>query len=141
MLFSDLKFRYKMSIKMVKVVVLNLQGERSPEEKYRGTLSPAIGDLTQLSYLDLSNNEINGTIPDSFSNLTRLSYMSLAQNQLSGQLPEYFQNYTYLSNLELELNMFSGPVPQAWCEGPTSWNATLLLNDNIGLCGNFIFYK
>ena len=53
-----------------------------------GTIPPAIGNLTKLTYLDLNYNQLTGTIPATFCKLTKLEKLYLFGNQLTGCVPE-----------------------------------------------------
>ncbi|KAJ4973647.1 hypothetical protein NE237_006821 [Protea cynaroides] len=107
----------------------------TPSQNLSGTLSPSIGNLTniqkvllqnnnisgpipaelgrliQLQTLDLSNNFFTGEIPSSLSSLKKLQYLRLNNNNLYGALPMTLANMTQLSFLDLSYNNLSGPVP------------------------------
>ncbi|XP_042511376.1 protein NSP-INTERACTING KINASE 1-like [Macadamia integrifolia] len=106
-----------------------------PSQYLSGTLSPSIGNLTnlqkvllqnnnisgpipvelgkllQLQTLDLSNNFFSGEIPSSLSRLRKLQYLRLNNNTLYGELPMSLANMTQLAFLDLSYNNLSGPVP------------------------------
>ncbi|XP_016441673.1 leucine-rich repeat receptor-like serine/threonine/tyrosine-protein kinase SOBIR1 [Nicotiana tabacum] len=99
-----------------------------------GTLSPAIGKLSELKelslpnnqlfdqipvqilecrkleVLDLGNNLFSGKVPSELSSLLRLRILDLSSNELSGNLNflKYFPN---LEKLSLADNMFTGKIP------------------------------
>ncbi|CAI7897449.1 unnamed protein product, partial [Closterium sp. NIES-53] len=52
-----------------------------------GSLPASIGNLADLTMLDISRNNISGPIPDSISQLKALAYLNMAYNQLSGPIP------------------------------------------------------
>lgn len=111
-------------------------GIGAPSQNLSGTLSPSIGNLTNLQIilmqnnnitgpiptelgrlaklqtLDLSNNFFNGIIPPPLGHLKSLQYMRLNNNSLSGELPMSLANMTQLSLLDLSYNNLSGPVPR-----------------------------
>jgi len=72
-----------------------------------GTISPGIGLLTNLTYLNLCCNQLTGDIPPEIGNLTSLTYMDLHYNQLTGIPPE-IGNLTSLTHLNLKMAV-TGP--------------------------------
>ena len=45
--------------------------------------SEELGDLTNLTDLDLSGNDLNGDIPEDLGDLTNLSYLDVSNNNLT----------------------------------------------------------
>lgn len=111
-------------------------GLGTPSQNLSGTLSPSIGNLTNLQIvllqnnnitgpipselgklsklhtLDLSENFFTGEIPSSLGHMRNLQYVRLNNNSLSGALPMSLVNMTQLSFLDLSYNNLSGPVPR-----------------------------
>ncbi|XP_039822704.1 receptor kinase-like protein Xa21 [Panicum virgatum] len=56
---------------------------RLPSHGLTGILSPAIGNLSFLRTLDLSNNGFRGDIPGNLGRLRRLQYLDLSSNAFS----------------------------------------------------------
>ena len=46
-----------------------------------------LGNLSQVTHLDLSINNFSGEMPSSLTNLKALSYLDLEENHLSGKIP------------------------------------------------------
>ncbi|CAL9167069.1 unnamed protein product [Musa hybrid cultivar] len=110
-------------------------GLGSPSQNLSGTLSPSIGNLTNLEIILLQNNNISGPIPQeigrlsklrtldlssnyftddiptSITHLSSLQYLRLNNNSLSGEFPVSLTNLTQLALLDLSYNNLSGPVP------------------------------
>ncbi|EPS66877.1 hypothetical protein M569_07899 [Genlisea aurea] len=69
-----------------------------------GVLPAEIGQLTELTVLDVSFNNLTGTLPESIGNLARLEQLNVGHNRLSGDIPESIcllpnlQNFTYSDN-------------------------------------------
>ncbi|KAI3500608.1 hypothetical protein L1887_36432 [Cichorium endivia] len=111
-------------------------GLGTPSQNLSGTLSPSIGNLTNLQIVLLQNNNITGGIPEeigklkklqtldlsdnhfineipsSLGHLTALQYLRLNNNSLSGSIPESVANMTQLAFVDLSFNNLSGPVPR-----------------------------
>ena len=85
-----------------------------------GTLPPALGDLTNLQWLDLSANALSGALPPALSNLTNLRLLNLSANALSGSLPASLGSLTNLESLDLRNTQLCAPtdaVFQRWLDG------------------------
>ncbi|CAL0318772.1 unnamed protein product [Lupinus luteus] len=111
-------------------------GLGTPSQSLSGTLSPSIGNLTNLQIvllqnnnisgsipselgklsklqtLDLSNNFFSGEIPSSLGHLKSLQYLRVNNNSLVGACPESLANMAQLAFLDLSYNNISGPVPR-----------------------------
>ncbi|GMH01583.1 hypothetical protein Nepgr_003422 [Nepenthes gracilis] len=107
-----------------------------PSQSLSGTLSPAIGNLTnlqsvllqnnaisghipaeigkleKLETLDLSNNSFNGVIPSSLGDLKNLNYLRLNNNSLDGQFPESLTEIQGLTLVDISFNNLSGSLPR-----------------------------
>jgi Leucine-rich repeat (LRR) protein len=71
----------------------------------------SLGNLTQLTYLNLGYNNFSGDIPSVYGNLIKLEYLSLPFNNLAGQVPSSFFHLPHLSILDLYNNKLVGPIP------------------------------
>ncbi|KAB5532084.1 hypothetical protein DKX38_018754 [Salix brachista] len=101
-----------------------------------GFLSPAIGRLSELKelsltnnqlvdqvpaqivkckkleILELANNRLSGEIPSELSSLVRLRVLDLSNNELSGNL-SFLRHFPNLERLSLANNLFTGKVPKS----------------------------
>ncbi len=76
-----------------------------------GSIPPEIGNLTNLTYMNLGYNQLTGSIPPEIGNLTNLERLLLPQNQLSGSIPPEIWNMTNLTELYLSDNQLTGEIP------------------------------
>ncbi|KAK7366476.1 hypothetical protein VNO80_08467 [Phaseolus coccineus] len=77
-----------------------------------GSLSPELGQLPYLQYLELNQNKISGKIPQELGNLNNLISMDLSHNQLEGNIPLSFGNLNSLKFLWLNNNQLTGSIPK-----------------------------
>uniref|UniRef100_A0ACD5U1J6 Uncharacterized protein n=1 Tax=Avena sativa TaxID=4498 RepID=A0ACD5U1J6_AVESA len=100
--------------------------------------------MTDMVWLDLSNNSFNGSVPPAIWNLPKLQTLYLyanyldgevvingpigavglieidvSENKLTGTIPEKFGNLTKLSKLNLHTNSFSGEIPPILARMPS----------------------
>ncbi|KAI9396300.1 hypothetical protein POPTR_004G108200v4 [Populus trichocarpa] len=90
----------------------NLQTVLLQSNNITGTIPAEIARLSKLHTLDLSDNFFTGKIPSSLGHLRSLEYMRLNNNSLSGEFPLSLANMTQLVLLDLSFNNLSGPVPR-----------------------------
>ncbi|XP_078431414.1 NSP-interacting kinase 3 [Wolffia australiana] len=89
----------------------NLQSVLLQNNLISGMIPPEIGKLRKLQTLDLSNNKFIGAIPSSLGDLYNLNYLRLNNNSLSGSCPGSLSKIQGLSLLDLSFNNLSGTVP------------------------------
>ena len=78
-----------------------------------GSLSPNIGNFTNLVSIDLSQNALTGPIPSEIGDLEGLEYLNLSQNELTGLIPPEIGNLSNLKELKLYVNSLSGVLPSS----------------------------
>lgn len=77
-----------------------------------GQIPEAIGNLTSLELLELSDNYLFGTIPDSITKLTKLTQLELYNNSLTGKIPVGFGNLTNLAYFDVSTNNLKGDLSE-----------------------------
>ncbi|XP_024183316.1 receptor-like protein 7 isoform X1 [Rosa chinensis] len=90
------------SLKQLDVGACNFSG---------GLVPSSLGNLRELTYLDISLNQFGGPVPDSFANLTKLSVFRSSSSQLTGPIPSWLGNFSELTYLDFGYNRLSGSVP------------------------------
>ena len=78
-----------------------------------GTIPTQIGNLANLTYLNLSGHDFTGGIPTQIGQLTNLTELWLTRNSwLTGPIPTQIGNLTNLTRLELRSSgSLTGPIP------------------------------
>ncbi|KAG8386477.1 hypothetical protein BUALT_Bualt03G0152700 [Buddleja alternifolia] len=95
--------------------VFNLSGSISYvdlSETLQGSILDAFRNISSLSYLDMSYNQIEGSIPDAFRNMASLSYLDMSYNKLEGGIPRFLGNLSLLETLSLAGNELYGDLPE-----------------------------
>ena len=76
-----------------------------------GPMSPALGDLKDLGYLDLSWNDLTGPIPPDITRLKNLRAWIQPFNRLSGPIPKGIGQLPRLTRVDLRGNPIEEPWP------------------------------
>ncbi|GAB2221288.1 hypothetical protein Droror1_Dr00012462 [Drosera rotundifolia] len=76
----------------------------------RGSISPAIGRLTELQELSLGDNQITDRLPSEIVKCRRLEEIDLRENGFFGEVPEDLWKLVRLRVLDLSNNRFSGEL-------------------------------
>ncbi|CAN6580426.1 unnamed protein product [Malus baccata var. baccata] len=78
-----------------------------------GQIPPSIGQLRELQYLDLSYNSLNSSIPSELGLCTNLTHLSLAKNRFSGTIPDNIGLISGLQRVDLSMNHLEGKIPSS----------------------------
>ncbi|XVF78982.1 hypothetical protein PTKIN_Ptkin14bG0182200 [Pterospermum kingtungense] len=77
-----------------------------------GTLQPHLGDLSNLKYLYLDQNQLSCNLPSEiFDHLPKLQELDLSSNNISGRIPNALFKCKELTLLYLNNNSLEGNVP------------------------------
>ncbi|CAM8955359.1 unnamed protein product [Rhodiola kirilowii] len=82
------------------------------ELRLTGTLSPHIGNLTFLRFLNLSGCDLKGVVPEEIGRLSRLRVFSMPSNTLRGNIPLHLTNCSELRFIDLSNNGLTGTIPR-----------------------------
>ncbi|KAL0555754.1 hypothetical protein IC582_009711 [Cucumis melo] len=83
-----------------------------------GSISPALGDLQNLSILILAGCGFSGSIPEQLGNLSNLSFLALNSNNFTGTIPPSLGKLSNLYWLDLADNQLTGSLPVSTSETP-----------------------
>lgn len=89
-----------------RVSAIDLEGDG-----LEGFLTPGIGNLTELTTLNLRRNKFRGPLPDSIVNLRKITRLLLSENFISGSLPRNIRRLRKLEVLDVSHNRLSGSIP------------------------------
>ncbi|RXI01652.1 hypothetical protein DVH24_015001, partial [Malus domestica] len=76
-----------------------------------GSLSPRLGDLSNLNFLILAGCGFSGIIPSELGKLGELLFLALNTNNFTGSIPASLGNLSNLYWLDLADNQLTGPLP------------------------------
>ncbi|KAL1151173.1 hypothetical protein V6Z11_A09G023200 [Gossypium hirsutum] len=77
-----------------------------------GSITPQIGALSKLRYLNLSWNILTGELPSSIGNLTQLAVLDVSCNYIYS-IPKAIQKMENLVSLNLSRNSLTGKLPSS----------------------------
>ncbi|XP_054820156.1 putative leucine-rich repeat receptor-like serine/threonine-protein kinase At2g24130 isoform X2 [Prosopis cineraria] len=111
-----------------------------------GTISPALGNLSALKVLDLSENFFVGHIPKELGCLVQLEKLSLYWNLLEGKIPSELSSLHNLRHLDMGSNRLKGVIPPSlFCNSSSSLKNVDLSNNSlvgqIPLSNECVLYK
>ncbi|CAL5023167.1 unnamed protein product [Urochloa decumbens] len=99
------------------------------DNNFQGALPHSVGNLSKhLLVLDVNHNKITGTIPEGIGNLVNLETLYMKENFLEGSIPSSFSKMSKLNHLSLQNNKLSGSIPVSL--GNLTNLAVLTLQDN-----------
>nr|GEV77260.1 leucine-rich repeat-containing protein [Tanacetum cinerariifolium] len=91
--------------------------------KFTGTIPESIGNMTQLTYLDLFESKFSGVIPQSIGTMTQLTYLDLfesiyfldpSRNKFHGGHSFLCQLYENLEFIDISRNTITGQLPDCF---------------------------
>ncbi|XP_047312639.1 leucine-rich repeat protein 1-like [Impatiens glandulifera] len=97
-----------------------------------GNVSPQLGNIDSLVYLELYGNNFNGNIPQELGNLVNLRSLDLYNNQFSGRIPSSLGKLNLLYFFRLNNNQLTGSIPGELGDIPTLVAVDVSSNN---LCG------
>ncbi|KAM1029329.1 hypothetical protein ACFX13_042552 [Malus domestica] len=106
-----------------------------------GEISPAIGDLGNLEYIDLQGNKLTGQIPDEIGDCASLIHLDLSDNLLYGDIPFSVSKLKKLELLNLKNNQLTGPIPTTLTQIPNLKTLDLAQNELTGEIPRLIYWN
>ncbi|CAM6111852.1 unnamed protein product [Calypogeia fissa] len=123
--------------KLTNLIILSIQ-----YCQLTGPLPTELGNLTKLQFLGLNSNTIDGPLPASLGN-TNLTWLDVSTNQLSGTIPIAdatnpiaLDNITSIVHLHLNNNSFTGSVPAPFFSLPSIQHVLVNFNNLSGSLPN-----
>ena len=117
-----------------RVVRLDLDGRWDSDAReyiphgLSGPVPPELGNLANLTRLDLGHNFLSGPVPTELGRLTDLEVLHLGDNDLTGPIPTELGELASLTGLWLYSNSLTGPIPTEL--GSLTDLESLILGDN-----------
>ncbi|XVE50330.1 hypothetical protein DITRI_Ditri01bG0153500 [Diplodiscus trichospermus] len=81
------------------------------QQQLRGTLSPHVGNLSFLRFINLQNNSFYGVIPPEIAQLSRLERLILGNNSFGGTIPANLSHCSNLIQFVATRNNLVGNIP------------------------------
>ena len=99
--------------------------------QFRGEIPIEIVNLMNLTTLALQENQLIGSIPSDIGNLTNLTALYLSDNLLTGEIPSEIGKLTNLMGLYLSNNQLTGEIPSEVCDLVNNNNNNIFINNII----------
>ncbi|XP_039128705.1 LRR receptor-like serine/threonine-protein kinase SIK1 [Dioscorea cayenensis subsp. rotundata] len=106
-----------------------------------GEISPAVGLLKSLQFIDLKGNKLTGQIPDEIGECTSLTFLDLSGNSLTGDIPFSISKLKQLEELNLKNNQLTGPIPSTLSQIPNLKTLDLAQNQLVGEIPRIIYWN
>ncbi|PPD86988.1 hypothetical protein GOBAR_DD16061 [Gossypium barbadense] len=81
------------------------------DNNFNGVIPPEIGRLPRLQSLILHNNSFTGTIPPNLTHCSNLIQFKASRNNLVGNIPSELGNLSKLEELDIAYNNLTGQLP------------------------------
>ncbi|CDP19927.1 unnamed protein product [Coffea canephora] len=76
-----------------------------------GTISPHVGNLSFMRFIQLGKNQFHGEVPQEFGRLFRLRVLNLSSNAIGGKIPANLSYCSELITISLKWNKLEGKIP------------------------------
>ncbi|MDP4276347.1 MAG: T9SS type A sorting domain-containing protein [Bacteroidota bacterium] len=123
---------------------VTMSGDRVTELSFKdnnmtGTMSPSIGNLTELTRLDFNGNDnpvkimnVQGTVPGELWNCSKLTRLQIKFTNMTGPLPEGIEKLSNLSEINFQMTKLNCEIPSEIFNIPTLTKAYLHQSNFIG---------
>ncbi|XP_072976226.1 probable inactive receptor kinase At5g10020 [Typha angustifolia] len=82
------------------------------------------GQVSSLTFLDLSNNSLSGSLPQEIASMSGLRFLNVGKNNFSGHIPKEIGLLQQLLYVDLSNNHFEGNIPDDFPDGIVEFNVS-----------------